>query len=141
MSAPLSNDNKYLIYIPPPEIRSQIYGHIFEPHGVGLVPQSERKVEESTREGSGLNYLIDNYGHVTRLHPPLPCFMSLPRAGLDVIVFPITTSIAYYSMQMEETLLILCGRQVTLQEIEKARANVSRYMVYPQSYADQQTGR
>ncbi|PYH30150.1 uncharacterized protein BO87DRAFT_400618 [Aspergillus neoniger CBS 115656] len=91
----------------------QIYGHIFEPHGVGLVPQSERK----------------------------PCFMSLPRAGLDFIIFLITTSIAYSSMQMEEALLILCGRQVTLQEIEGARANVSRYMVYPQSYAGQQTGR
>ncbi|PWY69400.1 hypothetical protein BO83DRAFT_316885 [Aspergillus eucalypticola CBS 122712] len=141
MSAPLSNENKYLIYIPPPEIRSQIYGHVFEPHGIGLVPQSERKIEGSTREGSVLNYFIDNYGHVIRLHPPQPCFMSLPRAGLDFIIFPITTSIAHSSMQVEEALLILCGRQVTLQEIERARANVSRYMVYPQSYADQRTGR
>ncbi|GAA90899.1 hypothetical protein AKAW_09013 [Aspergillus luchuensis IFO 4308] len=141
MGAPLSNDNKYLKYVPPPEIRCQIYGYIFEPDRASIVSQSERKVEGSSREGSGLNYFIDNYGHVTRLHPAQPCFMSLPRAGPGFIIVPITTPIAHFSTQIEEALLILCGRQVTLQEIERASANVSRYMVYPQSYADQQTVR
>ncbi|GAT29896.1 hypothetical protein RIB2604_03102300 [Aspergillus luchuensis] len=124
MGAPLSNDNKYLKYVPPPEIRCQIYGYIFEPDRASIVSQSERKVEGSSREGSGLNYFIDNYGHVTRLHPAQPCFMSLPRAGPGFIIVPITTPIAHFSTQIEEALLILCGRQVTLQEIERASANV-----------------